>query len=143
MGEATYYAKARFKSEEDLASKMGKIEEFIKEGRLAYEFWQGNRGENPSDFWPIFKEKFPEVFDYLHLCKEPLNDCNNSLAGKLDFGYEYSTPEQDGDVWLFYTTVWHVADWYPFMDYLETKFGAVKTAWLSDECLDPFDSLTV
>lgn len=77
-------------------------------------------------------------------------DSNNGLSGCLDFGSadgengnDIDNLDRHGDQVWYWAYVWHLCSWDPFVRYLETHFGAVKTDWESDEHLDPFDAVHV
>jgi hypothetical protein len=148
MGEATYYMKA---NECDYA-KMTKIQEFFKEGRLTEDWWQGHRGYednkspemNREAFWKIFTDKFPLVTKYLKFIELYGGDCNNSLAGYLEFGRDWEIDEnfelEDNEL-RYHALVWHFADWDGLMKYLMKEFGVTNARYISDEYYDPFDGL--
>jgi hypothetical protein len=145
MGEATYYLKARFKDAKAAEEALPKFAAFIKQGQEA-EAWWGNhrkmeREGKRAEFWAEFKEKFPSVYEYLGDLRD--GDCD--LARALNFGWceNEEEPSREEDIIYFTDRVWHFADWGVLCAYLETKFGAVKTDWLSDEYHDPFDALEV
>jgi hypothetical protein len=144
MGEATYYMKARFVVLNE--EKKEEIKKFFIEGSRAEDFWQDNRGKEPSWFWKEFSEKFPEVTDYL-LSQDGIgNDCNNSLAGLLDFGDEDTIDSQmefEGNIMRYSAYVWHFANWDPLCGFLIKRFGASICDWLSDEYVNYFDLLQV
>ena len=68
-------------------------------------------------------------------------DNNNGLAGKLDFAYDEDTVDgmtmdssPIGDILHFDSgDIWHFSEWDHIMSFMESKFGAMKTAWNSDE----------
>lgn len=147
MGSATYYLKARFASKAAALKAKPKVQAFLEEGGLAYAYWQKHRGafsENEEPFsWQHFKKKFPLVSKYLG----PLfgGDSNNGLAGIISFGgcdVEDALLEHGDELWYSEET-WHLADWNPLCRFLETEFGAQATAWVSDEKLDPWDSVNL
>lgn len=141
MGEAEYYLKARFESEEKLKELYPKIKEFMYQGAASYDWWQENRGMQCDKFWVEFKKKFPMVYTYLGDLKN--KDCNNGLAGSLDFGSKEDVDfnlSMNGDVLTYYATVWHFASWYLLKEAI-LKIGAIRAGWISDEDIDPFDLL--
>lgn len=147
MGSATYYLKARFVNPE--ADLDLKLRSFLKEGADAEEYWQSNRGmdkERRQEFWSGFEDRFPSVYQMLHMQKLAGGDCNNALAGKLDFGESESIEDNfdlQGQVLQFSAYVWHFADWDILCDFLKTEFGATAAEWLSDEYVCYFDMLQV
>lgn len=141
MGEATYYMKARFASDKIARGKLAFISKFILEGQRAYEFWQKHRHEDPIQFWPTFKENFPEVSKYLASGDLLGGDVNNVLAGHLDFGGEDDHATVQGDIIKFAATCWHFAEWDLFTTYIIERFGAFDCKWVSDEYLDPFECI--
>lgn len=141
MGEARYYLKALFP--EDISEELEEqITEFIMEGQAANDWWQAHRGcPEPQRFWDRFTVKFPVVTEYLGDLVG--GDCNNELAGMLDFGNknELEDIEIFGYELLYSCTCWHFASWNTFAAFLEQKFGAYRVNWLSDEYLDPYSCL--
>lgn len=145
MGEATYYLKARFNSAGELSSKMGEIKDFFEQGCNAEDYWQTNRDKKPSEFWPTFKQEFPLIVEYLG-DKFVGGDCNNDLAGVLNFGSEEDVDHalrHEGAILYYSAYTWHFANWDKIANFLEKYFGAVATNWLSDEHLNPFDCLAI
>ncbi|KYC52813.1 MAG: hypothetical protein AMQ22_00604 [Candidatus Methanofastidiosum methylothiophilum] len=147
MGEAVYYIKARFESEEKLNKLYPKIEKFINQGIEAYDWWQDNRGMERSGerekFWNEFQNKFPMIYAYLGDLAG--KDCGNALAGHLDFGNEGDVEHSlcmSGPILTYSSLVWHFADWTRFANALK-EIGALKVDWISDECMDPFELLDV
>jgi hypothetical protein len=164
MGMAVYYLKARF-PKGALRKHFPEIQKLWREGPPAADFWQENRGKKPAEFWPKFVEKFPLVTEYLRtiasrenpdagsyrvsgvssrdekFVKDPQPhslvglDCNNELAGTLNFGEtgDFERLEHDGVVLYFNAEVWHFADWEPLMAFLKNKWGATAAGYLSDE----------
>lgn len=151
MGEARYYTKMLVPTEH--------VDEIIalwKEGHAAYEFWQAHRGESPRQFWAAFIPQFPRVWNYLESRVEKAKlgirgnlelDCNNDLAGVLDFGEEPFPASREnldnGKTLLEYSAiVWHFADWTILQNYLEATYNAAMV-WTSDEYTDsPEEHLT-
>jgi hypothetical protein len=146
MGEATYY----FKADNGNLEKLTRIKAFFSEGMKAENYWQNNRDLETTghrlQFWETFVNAFPLVSKYLDSIGLYDRDCNNDLAGHLDFGYD-----GEHDLENFYltntgeigysATVWHFADWNGLMNFLESEFGLTNTRWISDEYIDPFDLL--
>lgn len=139
MGEARYYAKVKFVSEEQAQEALPKIEAFLKRVSEAKNDWQGNRngGKEADD---ARRQRFPEVFEYLKL--EPPEskngrppDYSNYCAGLLDSPLS----SDDGEIFvrdncvLFSGTVWHFANWESLMDAMKEHFGAVNAGYVSDE----------
>ena len=157
MGEATYYLKAWFKDQAAAKAALPGIKRLISEGIEAQDWWQQHRGmEREGDraqFWEQFEAKFPMTVKYLESfragrCggKHSLlgGDCNNDLAGFLDFGGREDDVENvilEGIELRYSATVWHFAHWDPLVAFLELEFGAEETGWVSDEYLDPYDSI--
>ena len=136
MGEATYTLEIHNIEKSDLP----KIEAFIKQGREAEDYWQQHRemerSGNRTSFWSEFKKKFPDVVEYLEPSGLVDGDCNNDLAGKLDFndcGDEMNFVLFDDGVLQYSATVWHFATWDYFVDYLTKKYGGTNGKWWSDE----------
>lgn len=153
MGEATYYFKARFKSQADAEAALPRVKRLISEGIEAQDYWQDHRGMERegkrAEFWKEFKKKFPVITKYLESYRVGCcghehflvdGDCNNDLAGQLDFGShqdDADNAEVHGSEIHYNATVWHFSHWDGFMQFLKSEFGAVKTGWLSDEYVDP------
>jgi hypothetical protein len=144
MGEATYYCKANGCTEE----KITDIHSFFHEGAKAETYWQKRRDMEYTGarekFWDGFKIRFPIVMEYLKFSKLAFGDCNNDLAGKLDFGHDDEIDNSfslRGDTMYYSAYVWHFADWNPLGKFLEHKFGLRNFRWLSDEYINPFDLL--
>lgn len=150
MGEATYYAKIWFEriSKDELEQKVVQLKELLKEGSKAEDYWQHNRNKTPEQFWPKFKEEFPNVTRYLDMINRVDADCNNALAGRLDFGdaeygdldnVHYCFDSPDNCFISYYATVWHFADWDPLFRWLQDELGGIDFSWVSDEYVDIFD----
>lgn len=149
MGEARYYAKVKFASEEKAQEALPKIEAFLKRVGEAEDDWQNNRnGGKESD--DARRKKFPEVFEYLKIKPpESVNgrapDYSNYCAGSLDSPLSSDDGEifVQGNSVLFSGTVWHFADWQPLMLAMKEHFGAINSGYVSDEYNEPdFYSLT-
>ncbi len=138
MGEARYYLKAVFPT--DITSEqLTTIQDFFLEGQDAEDWWQTHRfvkdqGQH-NRFWYEFKQNFPLVTELIHDLIG--GDCNNDLAGRLDFGDTEDTPPptigQKPNEVLYDAIVWHYADWTPLCKFLKSHFGATAAGWLSDE----------
>lgn len=132
MGEANYYLKAQFASEDDLTAKLPALRTFFTQGANAYDFWQKNRMAKPETFWATFTKRYPLVAQLLG--KYVGGDCNNALAGLIDFiRLDWAVFKQDKNTLYYGGTVWHFADWEPLCAFLQTQFGATKVKFLSDE----------
>lgn len=150
MGEAVYYLKAENCTEE----RLEKIKKFILEVSEAQDYWQDNRDMEVAgkrkEFWSEFGKKFPMTSKYLRQTKNHDDkklyggDCNNDLAGYLDFGdsddAEYNLKVCDGEM-LYNACVWHFANWDGFAKFLQSEFGLENVRWISDENMNPFDML--
>lgn len=144
MGEACYYIKGDNCSKE----MFEKIKEFFLEGSKAEDWWQKHRGmENfgkRKEFWEEFEKEFPEVSKFLKFRKLFGKDCNNDLAGEVDFGCEESINENmylSGDEFRYSAVVWHCATWDGIEGYLMKKFGLKNVRWISEEDANMFDML--
>ena len=147
MGEATYYMKGFNCTEENFE----KIKAFILEGTKAEDWWQEYRdceGRGKRDeFWKHFDKKFPTIVKYLKSINLHGKDCNNDLAGYLDFGMFdseediYDSVSLDGDEFRYHAYVWHFADWNGLAKFIQSEYGLRSIRWISDEYSDPFDSL--
>ena len=150
IGEAVYYLKADNCTKEALEN----IRKFILEACEAQDYWQDNRDMEVAgkrkEFWSEFKKKFPMTSKYLKQTKSLDDkklyggDCNNDLAGYLDFGDKEDTEynlELHDECMLYNAMVWHFANWDGFADFLKSEFGLTKVRWISDEYMNPFDVL--
>jgi hypothetical protein len=144
MGTATYYLKANGCTKE----KFEGIKAFFHEGVRAEEFWQNNRDmENQNkreNFWGTFAVHFPIVSKYLDSLGLYDRDCNNDLAGHLDFGYHNAVDEMKCDeygILWFNAEVWHFAEWDGLCRFLESEYGLENARWISDEYINPYDLL--
>lgn len=145
MGEATFYCKIFFNTQQEAQAALPKIKKFITEGIEAEDFWQSRRNDNCDDntrkiFWSDFEQKFPEISNYLRHASYFGGDCNNRLAGLLDFG----TPDEaeyvdiDDNAIRYMAYVWHFADWEPWLDFVKKRYGAERFSWVNDEYVDDF-----
>jgi hypothetical protein len=135
MGTAVYHLKVQF-PENISETKFEVLKAFFLEGSEAGDFWQSNRGKSPEQFWPEFEKKFPAISEYLKGLGKYGKDCNNSLAGILDFGEKEdieNSLEYHDNLLTYHAEVWHFADWDPLVNFLKSHLGAVKTGWISDE----------
>ena len=143
MGEATYYMKVRNCDEKTYEE----IKALFKEGAKASDWWQEHRDvgqRNPAEFWNMFVKKFQRVAEYADFHKMLKKDGNNEVAGKLDFGTVEDVEENmgfDGGTLSYYALVWHFADWQLFADFIQHKYPGTKVTWVSDEYLDPFETI--
>lgn len=160
MGEATYYMKVTFDSQEKAAKAIEGIASFFEEGMKAYNWWQAHRNLPQEEFWKGFGERFPQTSEYLKSFSRknfgateleegaPVfgGDNNNNLAGLLDFGSD----DDDWREWCqntrsailtYSATVWHFADWQPLANFIAKKFDADHVSWISDEDVSPFELL--
>jgi len=152
LGEATYYVKAQNCTIEALEN----IKKFILEVSEAQDWWQDHRdmevAGKRSTFWTEFEKKFPLTSKYLKCVKGYGSDtvlfggdCNNDLAGHLDFGdagdVENSLElDPDGEI-RYSAEVWHFAQWDGFAKFLQSEYGLTNVRWISDEYMNPFDLL--
>ena len=135
MGECYFYMKAQFPSEKILTKVYPKIIAFLKEGQQAQEWWQEHRNNKPAKFWKPFQTNFPIVSQYLIQANLFGKDCNNDLAGNLEFGYEGMDKNADKTTNEFHWSaeVWHMGSWEHFPKFFQTQFGASKVVWGSEE----------
>jgi hypothetical protein len=139
MGMATYYLKASFDSKAGAAAGLEAMRRLLLEGARAEDYWQENRDKKPSEFWPEFQAKFPAVWGYLDP-KVRGGDCNNGLAGELDFGSEEDAQnnlESDGLRLRYSAYVWHCASWDRLVAYAKSVCGAAAAGWISEEDVEP------
>lgn len=149
MGSCKYYLKAIFAK--PLTTKQAKdIRGFMLEVSIAEQFWQDNRDNPPSKFWPKFRRMYPLATAYLNV--QGINtvdgDNNNALAGHLETGWLDEVMEavqniQAGQTEIRYCAeVWHLASWESLANWFKSKYGAQSVSWASEEDLeesDPFD----
>ena len=142
MGEAMYYCKLFYKTKWAAKDALPVVQDYFRQGAAAYEFWQTNRSQAPSKFWPEFEKQFPEVVRYLASAELRDGDCNNKLAGMLDFGsindVESSFSLQGREIW-YRAEVWHFANWGPMLMWICNHTEADSYGWVSDEYTEPFD----
>jgi hypothetical protein len=143
MGEAMYYMKAEVATPENVK----KIKSFFREVERSQDYWQKFRDMEDAGerelFWQGFKSKFPKTYDYLTVAGLADKDCNNELAGQIDFGSgdEIDSMELRGETIYYRAYVWHFSQWDNLMRYLVFKFQLMNPRWLSDEYINPFDLL--
>jgi len=92
MSTDIFYFKFRFGNAEKFSFQLEELKKFINEGYKAYEFWQDNRDkfkDLPRRFWEKFEIQFPQIKEFLESIGKFGGDCNNTLAGILEF----PTPE--------------------------------------------------
>lgn len=97
-----------------------------------------------DDMHRKLKKMAPAVYAYLiKYCPKAVGpyEFNNAVAGQMDMSGQDSHAKQIGSVIRYHATVWHFADWDPFMKWAKDELGAKKANWMSDEYVDPFDSL--
>lgn len=144
MGSCNYYIKAYFSYVEDADEAYDGIREFIKEGINAGDWWQEHRDcKNCDEFWKHFVTKFPNIAKTIP--DKIGGDCDNALAGVLNYGnyvedVEYNY-QKDREVIRYTAYVWHFSNWDRFAHALRTQFGASQVTWISEEYLDPFDTI--
>lgn len=157
--------KIYYNSNEEAEKQFNWIKTFIEEGINAHEWWQKYRfvdsedlkhipnitpeNNDPPDsqptnrieFWIMFRSKFLNVYEYLG--NLVYKDCNNSLAGNLNFGEpcDLENLVRDDNIILYSAECWHFANWQNFADFIKTKTNADKVAWVSEEDLDPFECI--
>jgi hypothetical protein len=166
MGEATYYGKLVFDSAEHASAAYEPFKALCLEIYKSGEYWQDNRGSPPlfastklkemtdEEFWTNFETQFPNAAEYLKSCgnnrfgdKVPVwrGDRNNGLAGLLEpIGMEEDVDQISiyGELIQWSSTVWHFAEWDPFLDYVKQKFkGCVRVGYASDEYTDYFETI--
>src|ERR1700726_983197 len=94
MGMAMYYLKARFASEKAACKALPRIQAFLEQGKKAEAWWQAHRDQKgkrkQQAFWRSFRRRFPQVQLYLGSRRDC--DCNNGLAGVLQFGDRHDPP---------------------------------------------------
>jgi len=145
VGEATFYLKARFGSEDE-AKLAVKIAKYVLDDLAEFhDDWQRIRSETEIPVKGrdrILKEKHPLVAKLIELPEPRSNDvCMNYLAGRCEMhkGYElYNNGE-----WIYLSCIcWHLASW-DNIEKLFIKLGAIEVGWISDEDFNPFDAVPV
>ena len=141
MGEATYYCKMKFKSEELAVVHYPTVKKFFSEGIAAKEFWKTNWGMLSEEFWPEFKKRFPLISEYI-TNTFPEVDNGNGLAGLLNFGGEddIENLEVNGNEIWYYAYVWHFANWEGMLSFICKKVVA-EFLWVDADDIEPFDCL--
>lgn len=144
MGEAIYYLKATFESEDKAKEVFPKIEKFLDDAYDLYKDWQNNRPSDEEEAKKadsLLREKYTEIFQLLNL-NYPANYCNlNYLAGKISVPHEECRELYvDNNTIKLSGEVWHFADWDNLADVFYA-YGADTVRWLSDEYIDPWQLL--
>ena len=143
MGEAIYYAKVKFESQEKAEEALPKIEAFLKRMREAEDRWQETRdGGKAAD--DARRQEFPAVYDFLKLeSPEPRAgidaDYSNYCAGELSspYGSEAWEIQVIDRAVCFCGMVWHLAGWGRLMSAMVEHFGAIAAGYISDEYAEP------
>lgn len=141
MGEAMYYMKAKWPSEELAKEALPKVRALLERMADAEEAWQAERppvqakAAADASLWARYGDLFEALsismlepgadlraLDYLagHLCS-PASDPDWKI-------------EQNGSYIMFHGTVWHFANWDGIGKTLK-KLGAIAWDWLSDESI--------
>ncbi len=146
MGEATYYAKVYFESNDKAVSSLPKVQAFLMECVNASEWLAQNH--IPTDTKPFDLEGFAKIYplanEFIRFVEEEKGRSGATRIGPLEDVGDLHEIDSMGvaERCIYYcATVWHFADWDPLMDFIVQKFGAVNGSWLSDEYMDPFDLL--
>jgi len=144
MGMATFYLKAEFRNEKDakLGEKIG--EEVLNELDKFGNMWESIR----SNFDIPVKDRPKELLNNFPLIEElfniPLSDDDlglDPLAGWNEINKENNFDFFRRENILYLSNeVWHFAMWEGICD-LFKQLGAIKTGYLSDEYLDPFECI--
>ncbi len=144
MGEAFYYLKLQFETNDSAKEILPILQEFFKEGVDSYFFWQRNRKMEDDGrrkaFWKRFKLKFPLVCEYLGDLVE--GNCHG-MVGLLDFGDSERDVDNDmqvhqNEIW-YNAWIWHCANWEPLINFLKYKFKALKGGWVSEKFFEPIE----
>lgn len=137
MGEATYYFKAEFETEEQAEKSLPEFEEYLTQHKKAYDDWQDKlRGNgNPNTNLNTLKKKYPLAMKFVKIDKLKEDDTHmNSLAGcLLDYWDTEKTLFCDGKTIKFYQEVWHFDDWHHLVDFAHTLDGCARANYVSDE----------
>lgn len=158
MGEANYYAKLIFESEEEAKNALEEFKALCIDICKSEDYWQSNRGFVSSvkpivemtdeKFWDGFEKSYPLATNYLksleygrHGEVSPWgNDRNNGLAGLLEPIGRIDDVENihvRGNEIRWSSEVWHFADWDPFIKYCQHYLkGCEGGGWLSDEYVE-------
>ena len=140
MGSCFYYMKVTFPKNINKKTQTA-ITKFFDEMKDAYDYWQNNRDQDPSRFWPEFDKKYPTAVLYLKSVNKHHNCCNNGLSGYMDLGSRDDQPRFDKNKMFYCSEVWHFMDWNPITEFIKNHFGAYNSNWVSDEHLDYFDCI--
>ncbi len=148
MGEATFYLKAKFKSEREAELAVKVAKPVLDDLAAFHEDWQTIRYHNNipvNERHELLLKKHPLVAKFVELPEpepEPEDDDDvnmNYLAGKCEM-HGYYEIYSDGEWVRLSCECWHLATW----DNIEKFFaeiGAVEVGWISDEHIDPFDAI--
>jgi hypothetical protein len=151
MGEANYYLKARFQSDQQAEAARPRLAELLAEGEKAYRYWQDSRSFFSPDpkwqppsvemFWKTFWARYPLVCRYLRRLAGTL-DWNNGLAGWLGCLVD---PRNERRVSLFrvadtlflrLNSIWHGTQMDLLERYCREDLGALGAGSVSDEDFD-------
>ena len=100
----------------------------------AYLFWQANRGREEEPFWAEFQAEFPVIYKFVRDYVQPENS-NNGLAGKISYVGNCERPGRatvSGRTLFYAATVWHMANWRPFCDWIKNELEAQAVWWIGD-----------
>jgi len=114
MGEATYYFKATFKTEEQAKKGFKEIKKYLV------------MNDKAADCLKLLQKKFRKLSQIMNA-----TDGNNALAGKLISMSDVHTLEQDKLDVLFSATVWHFDDWDHLVLFAKSLEGCKKAAYIS------------
>lgn len=142
MGEANYFMKIRpplYYTPAEIDLMYDAVKVLMRELQGAYDYWQDNRsiGDTPTGAWDRFAKKFPRGRELL----ADVKDFRNGPSGTLTYADEVLLI--GGVIHLRGNSLWHGTDWQPLASYIEAIWPGSKTAWVSDEYVDPFDVLEV
>ena len=144
MGSCYYYMKGNNCDE----SKFKKIVEFLHEGSKSEDWWQDHRDYERAgkrvEFWNEFKQNFPMVYKYLTMVGLNDKDCDNELAGMIDFGDEEDVDHNvnlDGNEFKYCAYVWHFANWDGLCQFISGEFRMYNVRCVSEEDINPYDCI--
>jgi hypothetical protein len=149
VGEANYYLKARFPSEQQAEAAKPRLIELLAEGDKACDFWQDSddpmRRDDPKwqapsaeSFWKTFRARYPLVYRYLrHLTGTPnwKYELEEWLRCFVD-ERQVSLVRVADTLFLQLNDTWHFSQLDLLERYCREDLGAVGVGWKSEEDFD-------
>ncbi len=152
MGEATFYLRARFPSAEaaaDIGLQLGKALARLYALNERWQIIRGDRARSCADRRRELANEFHDLEGMVpwgeidDACALHDSDAGmNCMAGPLPDISDVPYLERSDVELLLSDTVWHFTDWAGIEHWLKLH-GALSTGHLSDECVSPWDSITL